>query len=238
MIEPTCSGTWTVVGQKPPPHNGDQVKEELEKGQNDKSVDDETGEQRDIPADPCIEKLETKIEHGTDKKRPAENDMTNREEKKQRLASPSATHLSNGVSHEWKWKGKGDVFLSFGIRDQLKTALSVRSSLQYLSCNLRSLTIIRRLRQLLLFPFHWMMRRFTNRPKMRTKVCHAFPTIALRSGSSCTCTDDEVEETLEDVTNRVVGSLPRVQAIEALHGYQTMKWVKPPSSQPAELMDT
>ncbi len=31
------------------------------------------------------------------------------------------------------------------------------------------------------------------------------------------------EETLDEVTNRVVGSLPRVQAIEALHGYQTMK---------------
>ena len=31
------------------------------------------------------------------------------------------------------------------------------------------------------------------------------------------------EETLDEVTNRVVESLPRVQAIEALHGYQNMK---------------
>ena len=31
------------------------------------------------------------------------------------------------------------------------------------------------------------------------------------------------DETMEQVTERVVGALPRVQAIEALHGYQTMK---------------
>ncbi|ORY33721.1 hypothetical protein BCR39DRAFT_265315 [Naematelia encephala] len=34
---------------------------------------------------------------------------------------------------------------------------------------------------------------------------------------------DTDPETLDQVTNRVVGSLPRVQAIEALHGYQNMK---------------
>lgn len=36
-------------------------------------------------------------------------------------------------------------------------------------------------------------------------------------------TDTEPEETLEEVTERVVGSMPRVQAIEALHGYQRLK---------------
>jgi E3 ubiquitin-protein ligase UBR7 len=35
--------------------------------------------------------------------------------------------------------------------------------------------------------------------------------------------DTDEGETLEQVTERVVGSLPRVQAIEAVHGYQTMK---------------
>ena len=35
----------------------------------------------------------------------------------------------------------------------------------------------------------------------------------------------DADETLDEITNRVVGSLPRVQAIEALHGYQAMKWV-------------
>jgi E3 ubiquitin-protein ligase UBR7 len=34
---------------------------------------------------------------------------------------------------------------------------------------------------------------------------------------------DEIEETLDQVTNRVMEGLPRVQAIEALHGYQNMK---------------
>jgi len=34
---------------------------------------------------------------------------------------------------------------------------------------------------------------------------------------------DDVDETLDDVTNRVMEGLPRVQAIEALHGYQNMK---------------
>ncbi|RSH91250.1 hypothetical protein EHS25_009549 [Saitozyma podzolica] len=34
--------------------------------------------------------------------------------------------------------------------------------------------------------------------------------------------DDDKEETLDEVTSRVVDALPRVQAIEALHGYQTM----------------
>ena len=36
---------------------------------------------------------------------------------------------------------------------------------------------------------------------------------------------DEIEETLDQVTNRVMEGLPRFQAIEALHGYQDMKWV-------------
>ncbi|KAK8869888.1 hypothetical protein IAR55_000456 [Kwoniella newhampshirensis] len=35
--------------------------------------------------------------------------------------------------------------------------------------------------------------------------------------------DDEEDETIDQVTNRVIGSLPRVQAIEALHGYQRLK---------------
>ena len=39
--------------------------------------------------------------------------------------------------------------------------------------------------------------------------------------------DKSAEETLDEVTNRVVSSLPRVQAIEALHGFQTMKSVFP-----------
>jgi E3 ubiquitin-protein ligase UBR7 len=34
---------------------------------------------------------------------------------------------------------------------------------------------------------------------------------------------DETDETLDEVTNRVMNGLPRVQAIEALHGYQNMK---------------
>ncbi|WRT67041.1 uncharacterized protein IL334_004007 [Kwoniella shivajii] len=35
--------------------------------------------------------------------------------------------------------------------------------------------------------------------------------------------DDDQEETIEQVTSRVMTSLPRVQAIEALHGYQKLK---------------
>ncbi|ORX39781.1 hypothetical protein BD324DRAFT_667125 [Kockovaella imperatae] len=35
--------------------------------------------------------------------------------------------------------------------------------------------------------------------------------------------DEDEEETMEQITERVVGALPRVQAIEALHGYQNMK---------------
>ncbi|RSH78307.1 uncharacterized protein EHS24_002776 [Apiotrichum porosum] len=35
--------------------------------------------------------------------------------------------------------------------------------------------------------------------------------------------DEDKVETLEEVTERVVSTLPRVQAIEALHGYQAMK---------------
>ena len=34
---------------------------------------------------------------------------------------------------------------------------------------------------------------------------------------------DDVDETLDEVTNRLMEGLPRVQAIEALHGYQNMK---------------
>lgn len=32
-----------------------------------------------------------------------------------------------------------------------------------------------------------------------------------------------VEETIDEATSRVVSSLPRIQAIEALHGYQRLK---------------
>lgn len=35
--------------------------------------------------------------------------------------------------------------------------------------------------------------------------------------------DEDRLETLDEVTERVVGTLPRVQAIEALHGFQNMK---------------
>ncbi len=45
-----------------------------------------------------------------------------------------------------------------------------------------------------------------------------------------------VEETLDEVTNRVVGPLPRVQAIEALRGYQTMKSASSPFASLNELM--
>jgi E3 ubiquitin-protein ligase UBR7 len=36
-------------------------------------------------------------------------------------------------------------------------------------------------------------------------------------------TDAEPEETLEEVTERVVGNMPRVNAIEALHGYARIR---------------
>ncbi|KAK4687225.1 E3 ubiquitin-protein ligase UBR7, partial [Tremellales sp. Uapishka_1] len=36
-------------------------------------------------------------------------------------------------------------------------------------------------------------------------------------------TDDVPEETMDQVTSRLMGALPRVQAIEALHGYEKMK---------------
>ncbi|XAO24080.1 hypothetical protein I312_102870 [Cryptococcus bacillisporus CA1280] len=35
--------------------------------------------------------------------------------------------------------------------------------------------------------------------------------------------DEEQEETIDEATSRVVSSLPRIQAIEALHGYQRLK---------------
>lgn len=59
------------------------------------------------------------------------------------------------------------------------------------------------------------MRRFTNHLKTLRRVS--------RQGGLLvwSLTPDE---TLEQVTERVVGALPRVQAIEALHGYQNMKW--------------
>lgn len=36
--------------------------------------------------------------------------------------------------------------------------------------------------------------------------------------------DRGVEETIDEATSRVVSSLPRIQAIEALHGYQRLKY--------------
>ncbi|WWC90124.1 uncharacterized protein L201_005057 [Kwoniella dendrophila CBS 6074] len=81
---------------------------------------------------------------------------------------------------EWKWKGRGDIFLANGIRDKLVNELDEKTTAS--------------------LPFPLVDEEIYEPPK-----------------------DDEQEETIEQVTSRVMTSLPRVQAIEALHGYQKLK---------------
>ncbi|WVQ98647.1 hypothetical protein IAU59_005778 [Kwoniella sp. CBS 9459] len=93
---------------------------------------------------------------------------------------PDVGRAETGNARGWKWKGKGDIFLANGIRDQLKSTLDEKT--------LSSL------------PFPLEDEEIYEPPK-----------------------DDDQEETMDEVTTRVMGQLPRVQAIEALHGYQRLK---------------
>nr|XP_019042807.1 E3 ubiquitin-protein ligase UBR7 [Kwoniella bestiolae CBS 10118]OCF21737.1 E3 ubiquitin-protein ligase UBR7 [Kwoniella bestiolae CBS 10118] len=99
------------------------------------------------------------------------------------LATPiTASDKSTSATEEdiWRWKGKGDIFLANGVRDQLKDQLDEKTVVS--------------------LPFPLVDEEIYEPPK-----------------------DDEQDETIEQVTSRVMTSLPRVQAIEALHGYQKLK---------------
>ncbi|OCF38488.1 hypothetical protein I317_07730, partial [Kwoniella heveanensis CBS 569] len=118
------------------------------------------------------------------------------------VATPRSLAPDDGVTHDakpdgklgstedrevdtaagWKWKGKGDVFLANGIRDQLKSTLDAS--------------------EISKLPFPLEDEEIYEPPQ-----------------------DDEEEETMDEVTTRVMDQLPRVQAIEAVHGYQRLKWV-------------
>ncbi|WVN85258.1 uncharacterized protein L203_100403 [Cryptococcus depauperatus CBS 7841] len=82
--------------------------------------------------------------------------------------------------NHWRWKGKGDIFLAHGIRENLQTQLDA--------------TAIESL------PFPLQDEEIYEPPR-----------------------EEEEDETVEQATSRVVSSLPRIQAIEALHGYQRLK---------------
>ena len=102
-----------------------------------------------------------------------------------------------GVKEVASSKGEGDIFLADGIREALLKELSVRP--------LEHDTIVR----------HPANAQAEEQAKL------PFPLVD--EGIYEPPTDAEPEETLEEVTERVVGSMPRVNAIEALHGYARIR---------------
>lgn len=108
MIEPRGDGTYEVVGG--------QEKE-------DESIPQAAVKERSDHAN---------AKNGDDdiavgKKRPAEEVMDENDAKKVKLEGDSQASSSVKAEEisQWKWKGKGDVFLAHGIRDGLKATLSV-----------------------------------------------------------------------------------------------------------------
>ncbi|WWC69546.1 uncharacterized protein I206_103488 [Kwoniella pini CBS 10737] len=88
--------------------------------------------------------------------------------------------VSNEDGNGKRFKGKRDIFLANGIREQLKDQLDENT--------IKSL------------PFPLIDEEIYEPPE-----------------------EEEQEVSIEQVTSRVMTSLPRVQAIEALHGYQRLK---------------
>ncbi|WWD01501.1 hypothetical protein V866_008445 [Kwoniella sp. B9012] len=179
IIEPTSDGSqggWTVIGQKS--DTGNDVNGKTGGGEEvttNKSEDvgnvEEKGKRKAEDFDEVGEESTKKIrlENGLATPVTASNKSTS-----------EGTDSISSSSSGWQWKGKGDIFLANGVRDQLKDQLDEET--------IASL------------PFPLIDEEIYEPPK-----------------------DDEQEETIEQVTSRVMTSLPRVQAIEALHGYQRLK---------------
>ncbi|WVQ71554.1 hypothetical protein IAR50_001093 [Cryptococcus sp. DSM 104548] len=113
-------------------------------------------------------------------KRPLEAVDEDANAKKLKLDDISVNTSSKEETSTWKWQGKGDVFLSHGIRENLKSQLDES-----------------------------------------TIASLPFP---LEDGDIYIPARDEQEDhTTEEVMTQAMSTLPRVQAIEALHGYQRLK---------------
>jgi E3 ubiquitin-protein ligase UBR7 len=136
----------------------------------------------------------------------SEEEADGPEAKKVKVKGSDHTSVAESQS-SWRWKGKGDVFLAHGVREGLKSTLSARLvTTSRGSVADVSLKLPKHCR------FHLRTTKYTSLLKMLKTVCHKPYQNA-----------DLPDETIEQVTERVVGALPRVQAIEALHGYQIMK---------------
>ncbi|WVF72282.1 hypothetical protein IAT40_007094 [Kwoniella sp. CBS 6097] len=189
IIEPSSSeGAWEVLGR---PNDGDGPVEKKEKkaqaGNIDGTPDINVNGKRTLGEEVAEEDEQSgkkvKLDSGSIVMAPqleGDHDQAAGSAPVTTAAQTNDTAETSEREAEWKWKGKGDIFLANGIRDQLKFTLDEKT--------ISSL------------PFPLEDEEIYEPPK-----------------------DDDREETMDEVTSRVMGQLPRVQAIEALHGYQRLK---------------